>query len=374
MTDRPLPHHSAAPLACGLVLAGALFAIAAPSARSAPGSSGNGRLLPVPAQIVLLEKPAAEEYRALPQGRIDALRAIGADRVEDYGPFVYLTTSTHAPLDRLEAAAGLGAAADPLAFVVDLGGTVRDIRKPWPPAEAASGLALSDYSSGGLGLYLVKLPMPARKAWFDRVGAAGYRLVQHVSSNAWIVAAPAGIEALAAKVRDDAMYIEPLQPWDKLHSDLRSDSSDERRPMTMLFDGAQDGPGIRKAIDAIDPEAVIQIDNRGEGSADFMATSADARRLARRPEVIGLQIRSQGGISGEREARVAAGHHANNLPTGPGGYRSWLSSLCGQCLSPGALAAEKVAVFDTGLSETTGIPGQIAHPDLNGAGNGGRLA
>lgn len=382
MTDRLVPRPSSVRLAYGFALASALFAIAAPSAGSPPGSTGSGRLLPVPTQVILLEKPAAQEYKALPQGRIDALRAIGADRVEDYGPFVYLTTNTRTPIDRLEAAADLGASADPLAFVVDLGGTVRDIREPWPPAGAARDLVLSDYSSGGLGLYLVKLPMPARKAWFDRVGAAGYRLVQHVSSNAWIVAAPAGIEALAAKIRDDAMHIEPLQPWDKLHSALRSDTSGERRPMTMLFDGAQDGPGIRKAIGAIDPEAIIHVDNRGEGSADFMATSADARRLARRPEVIGVQIRSQGGISGEREAQVAVGHHANNLPihagcTPPattGCYRSWLSSLCDQCLSPARLAEEVVAIFDTGLSETTGSPGQIAHPDLNGAGNGGRLA
>lgn len=227
--NRSLPHRSGARVTLGLSLTAALVAIAAPSAGSPPGSAGSGRLLAVPAQVILLEKPAAREYEALPQGRIDALRAIGADRVEDYGPFVYLTTSTDAPLDRLEAAAGLGAAADPLAFVVDLGGTVRDIRKPWPPAEAASDLVLSDYSSGGQGLYLVKPPTPARKAWFDRVGAAEYRLVQHVSSNAWIVAAPAGIEALAAKVRDDAMYVEPLQPRDKLHSALRGNASDERR-------------------------------------------------------------------------------------------------------------------------------------------------
>ncbi len=105
-----------------------------------------------------------------------------------------------------------------------------------------------------------------------------------------------------------------------------------------------------------------------------MLQLSEARLLARRSEVIGIQIRSPGGPSSEREAQIAVGHHSNNLPTNAGYYRSWLSGLCGGCLSPAALATENVAVFDTGLSETTGIPGQIAHPDLDGAGNGARLA
>lgn len=142
----------------------------------------------------------------------------------------------------------------------------------------------------------------------------------------------------------------------------------------MLFDGVQDTSDLRKALEHLDSDASITIDIRGEGTADFYASSTDARDLARRPEVIAIQLRSVGGPSSEREAQIAVGHYANGLPTSTPAYRGWLAGLCGGCMSPAQLAEEKVAVFDTGLSETTGVLGQIAHPDLDGAGNGTRLA
>ena len=354
----------------GPLLLGLALSVSGVSPAAAPAPAP----LQPPTQVFILERPADSKYPSLPLGQADAIRKLGADRVEDYGPFLYVSTKTSIPIEKLEAATSLQAHIDPFAFLVDVGGRFRDIRDPWPPDGADSSLVMTDYPSGKTGLYIIKLAMPAKTTWFDTAKAAKWRLLQYLHANAWIIAAPAGLQTLAEQSRSEAVHIEPLQPWDKLQGFLRTDQNSERRAVTMLFDGGQDAPEFRKAIRGIDADAVVSIDNRGEGSADLLATSAEARLLARRSEVIGIQIRSHGGPSSEREAQIAVGHHSNNLPTDAGYYRSWLSGLCGGCLSPAALATEKVAVFDTGLSETTGIPGQIAHPDLDGAGNGARLA
>lgn len=354
--------------ACACILASVASAAhgEAPVAAAGPGAPR------LPVQVYVLERPAAPKHESLPPSHVEALRTLGATRIEDYGPFVYVSTGRMLEANRLEAAVGLPATVDPFAFLVDVGGRFRDVRDPWPPDGVEAGLRLADYPPGRTGLYVVKLAMPARASWFESAQKAGWRLLQYLHANAWIVAAPAGLEAVTGLARE-AVYVEPLQPWDKLQAALRTDRRTERRPMTILFDGGQDGPELRGALREIDSESVVTIDNRGEGSVDLFATSADARLLARRPEVIGIQIRSAGGPSSEREAQVAVGHHAGNLPTNPGGYRSWLSGLCGGCLSPANLADEIVAIFDTGISQTTGAPGKIAHPDLDGGGSN-RLA
>jgi len=327
-----------------------------------------------PAQILFLRKPAAEEYEPLPSTKIDALRGIGASRVEDHGPYVYVTTHRAAAIDSIERAGGLKATPLPHAFDVELGAAVRDVREPWPPVEAADELTVEDYSPGGSGLYLVKLATPPKAEWFDRLGLAGIRTVQYVSWNAWIVAAPAGLSSLANRLAADAIHLEPLQPWDKLESNLRSAEDGSSRAMSLLFDGGQGDGGLRKALASIDPDATVSIDGWGDGHADFVGSAVDARGLARRPETIWIQVRSIGEPSDERAAQVAVGNYSNNLPTGPGQYKAWLDGLCNGCLSATNLAYETVSIFDTGLSEYSGAPGTRAHEDLDGAGNDSRRA
>jgi|GEM_PF-3239028 len=332
--------------------------------------------LRVPAQVLVLQKPPAETYAPIAAGKAEALRSLGAFRVEDRGPYVYLAMSTAVPAPSVEAAAGLLAFDLPNAFDVEIGGIVRDVRKPFPAADAASELFLEDYPEPGTALYLVKLAMPAEKGWFDRLRLAAIRPIQYVSWNAWIMATPAGLGRLTTMLADEAIYVEPLQPWDKLASDLRTDQGPSKRPMSLLFDGRQDDKGLRQALVAIDLRATVSIDARGEGHADFDATPAEARVLARRSESIWLQRRSLGEPSDERAAQVAVGHHINNLPTGPHEYKDWLadSNRCGGCLGVAGLQQEIVSVFDTGLSEYSGIPGSRAHEDLDYGGNSGRRA
>lgn len=327
-----------------------------------------------PAQIFFLRKPPAEEYEPLPSTKVDALRGIGAGRVEDHGPYVYMTTHSAAAIDAIERASGLKATPLPHAFDVELGAAVRDVRDPWPPADAADELTVADYAPGGSGLYLVKLAIPPKAEWFERLGLAGVRTVQYVSWNGWIVAAPAGLSNLANRLAADAIHLEPLQPWDKLAPGLRSAEDGPRHAMSLLFDGGQGDGGIRKALASIDPNATVSIDGWGNGHADFTGSAADARGLARRPETIWVQVRSIGEPSDERTAQVAVGNYSNNLPTGPGQYKTWLAGLCGGCLNATSLSYDVVSIFDTGLSEYSGIPGTRAHEDLDGAGNDSRRA
>mgnify|MGYP000894816330 CR=1 FL=1 len=349
--------------AVGVISILALNASAAPLPSSSP--------LRVPAQVLILLKPPAYSYAPLDAGRAEALRSLGAVRVEDRGPYVYLAMSATVPTPSVEAAAGLRAFDLPNAFDVEIGGIVRDVRKPFPAAAAPSELFLEDYPDPGMGLYIVKLAMPAEKGWFDRLRGAELRPIQYVSWNAWIVAAPAGLGRVATMLADEAIHIEPLQPWDKLALDLRADQASSKRPMSLLFDGKQDTKALRQALVAIDPRATVSIDARGEGNADFDATSAEARALARRPESVWLQRRPLGEPSDERAAQVAVGHHENNLPTRPHEYKDWLgdSNRCGGCLGVAGLQEETVSVFDTGLSEYSGVPGSRAHEDLERDGN-----
>lgn len=353
---------------------GAISLFAA-NANAAPPPSSSP--LSVPAQVIVLRKAPAETYAPLAAGKAEALRSLGAVRVEDRGPYVYLAMSGAVPTPSVEAAAGLQAFDLPNAYDLEIGGIVRDVREPFPLAAAPSGLFLEDYPSAGTGLYLVKLPMPAAKGWFDRLRSAELRPIQYVSWNAWIVAAPAGLERLATMLADEAIHVEPLQPWDKLAPDLRSDQESVKLPMSLLFDGRQDDKDLRQALFAIDLRAEVIVDGRGDGHADFDATPAEARALSRRPESIWLQRRLLGEPSDERAALVAVGLHANGLPTRPDpytSYRAWLgqSSRCNGCLGVVDLEEEIVSVFDTGLSEYSAfIPGSKAHEDLDRDGNPG---
>lgn len=334
---------------------------------AAAGQLAPSLSLQIPAQVFFLRKAPAAEYDLIGASTAQRLRDLGAIRIEDRGPYVYVTMSRSVPTQAVDAAAGLHSAELPNAFDLEIGGVVRDVRKPFPAAGAPASLFLDDYPESGSGLYVVKLAFPAGKEWFDRLAASQVRLIQYVSWNAWIAAAPAGLPRLAATFVDDAIHLEPLQPWDKLAPDLRADQEQRPTPVSLLYDGKQDDKGLRQALVDIDPRVTVNIDARGEGQADFDATPAQARALARRPESLWLQRRLVGEPSDERAAQVAVGHHVNNLPTGPSAYKSWLADpiRCGGCLGVTGLQQEIVSVFDTGLSEYSGVPGTRAHEDLD---------
>ena len=327
--------------------------------------------LQIPAQVFFLRKAPAAEYDLIAASTAQRLRDLGAIRIEDRGPYVYVTTSRSIPTQAVEAAAGLHSSELPNAFDLEIGGVVRDVRKPFPAAGAPASLFLDDYPESGSGLYVVKLAFPAGKEWFDRLAGGQGRLIQYVSWNAWIVAAPAGLARVAATFAADAIHLEPLQPWDKLAPDLRADQEQRPTPVSLLYDGKQDDKGLRQALVAIDPRVAVNIDARGEGQADFDATPAQVRALARRSESLWLQRRLIGEPSDERAAQVAVGHHINNLPTEPGDYRAWLGNTnrCGGCLGVSGLHEEIVSVFDTGLSEYSGVEGTKPHEDLDQVGN-----
>lgn len=326
-----------------------------------------------PGQVIYLRKPIATSYAPLSEAARDRLSAAGAREVEDYGPFAIATAPASVLSAELEAAAGLQALPYPGAFDLDVGGAVIDYRlSDRERSERSPSLFLEDYPKGGRALYVVKLVGPPRREWLEGLERLGVRILQYVHKDAYIVEASAGLTVLRASVGYPIAYLTPYHPFYKVAPDLR-DSSDLRQStrLVVLLDAGQDTAPARALLRKLDEASTFSLLRSSEASATLTTDREGWMALAALPSVMRIEPAREASPSDERANQVAAGRiDWQNLPTDPGQYRSWLSGLCGGCLSPSNLALETVEVMDTGLAKNP------PHPDLNNlynSSNSGRL-
>ena len=324
----------------------------------------------VPGQVLYLRKPIATTYEPVGEDSRQRLLAAGARSVEDYGPLILVTASTGTPASALEKASGLKGLPYPGAFDLDLGGTVIDYRgSDRERSEKAPDLFIKDYPKDGRGLYVVKFVGPPRPEWLEGLARLGLRVLQYVHRDAYIVEAPANLAALRDSIAYPVVLIMPYHPFYKVAPDLRDspDSSRDRRVVVVL-DAKQDTVAavtLLRTLDAAFTQAPLAA---GETAATLATTREGWMALAALPAVIRIEPYRDAAPSDERADQVAAGRiDAQNLPTNPGEYRSWLAGLCGGCLTPANLALETVEVMDTGLAKNP------SHQDLNNALNTARL-
>lgn len=323
-----------------------------------------------PGQVLYLRKPVASSYVALPEAARQRLHAAGARAVEDYGPFAVVTAAASARQTDLEAASGLSGLPYPGAFELDLGGAVVDYRLgDRERSEKSPGLFVDDYPIGGRGLYVIKLVGPPRREWLAGLERLGLRILQYVHSDAYIVDAPAGLAGLRASVGYPVVHVTPYHPYYKVAPDLRdSEGPDRGTQLVLLLDTGQDTVPARELLRKLDEKSTFSPLRSTEASATLTTDREGWTALASLPSVVRIEPVREAAPSDERANQVAAGRiDGQNLPTDPGLYRSWLSGLCGGCLSPANLAQEIVEVMDTGLAKDP------PHLDLNNAWNASRL-
>ncbi len=323
-----------------------------------------------PGQVLYVRKPIATAYAPISEVSRQRLYAAGAREIEDYGPFAIVTAPLSARQSDLEAASGLSGLPYPGAFEIDLGGTIVDYRlEDRERLAKRPELFVADYPKGGRGLYVVKLIGPPRREWLEGLESLGLRLIQYVHSDAYIVDAPAGLADLRASVGYPVVHVTPYHPFYKVAPDLR-DSTDQDRssPLVLLLDTGQDTTPARELLRKLDETSTFSPLRSTEGSATVTTNREGWMALASLPSVVRIEPAREAVPSDERANQVAAGRiDGQNLPTDAGKYRSWLSGLCGGCLSVANLSQETVEVMDTGLAKDP------SHLDLNNAWNASRL-
>lgn len=323
-----------------------------------------------PGQVLYLRKPVATSYAPVSEGSRQRLRAAGARDIEDYGPFAIVTAPASARPSDLENAAGLSGLPYPGAFDLDLGGAVIDYRlSDRERSEKNPELFVEDYPKGGRGLYVVKLVGPPRREWLESLERLGLRLLQYVHSDAFIVEAPANLATIRTSVGYPVAYVAPYHPFYKVAPDLRhSPDLGRSTQLVVLLDSGQDPAPARALLRKLDEASTYSPLRAIEASAMLTTNREGWMALAALPSVVRIEPAREASPSDERANQVAAGRiDGQNLPTNPGQYRSWLSGLCGGCLSPSNLAQEIVEVMDTGLAKSP------SHQDLNNAWNTSRL-
>jgi hypothetical protein len=339
------------------------FAVANPSQRAIAAPEP-------PGQVLYLRKPIATSYAPVSDDARLRLTTAGARSVEDYGPFALVAAPASARSSELEDAAGLPGLPYPGAFDLDVGGAVIDYRlSDRDRSEKNPLLFLEDYPKGGRALYVVKLVGPARRDWLEGLERLGVRILQYVHQDAYILEAPAGIAVLRTSVRYPVVYLAPYHPFYKVAPDLRDSADHERLTrLVVLLDAGQDTAPARALLKKLDEASTFSLLRASEASATLTTNREGWMALATLPSVVRIEPAREASPSDERANQVAAGRiDGQNLPTNPGLYRSWLSGLCGGCLSTSNLALETVEVMDTGLAKNP------SHQDLNNAWNSSRL-
>ena len=344
-----------------------MYAILASLLSSIVGMEGQAAPT-VPGSVYVLLKPPALAYTPLSSTAISDLERAGASHAVDDGRFTYVVASGSLNAEMLSRITGLEAVPMPHAFDIDLAGDVADIRTAWPPNSGSPNLRISDYPLGGAGLYVIKYAYPPKAESLKQLDAIGLRRLRHVSWNAYIVAAPAGLPKLAAALPPEVIFVSPLHPYYKISPSLRGRQDANLDPILVDLDPVQAPKGIEGFLRAIDKEAILTILQNGASHAFLHATPKDVETIAQNPGVVWIERTSEPEVSDERASQIAVGHFdASGSATNPAQYRSWLSGLCGGCLSPSNLANEIVDLLDLGISSTT------PHQDLNG-GAPSRLA
>jgi len=324
-----------------------------------------------------VRKPIASASVALSTQQLSSLDAAGFKILEDYGPFAVIE-GLRSDVASLQAATGL--AFDPLedAFSVELAGTRIDTSPGAAAPTLDPDLTLADYD-GPTGLYLVQFHAPMRPEWIEPLAAAGARLVQYVGSNAYAVAAPAGLKSLRAALGGTIQYVGVFQPALKLDPELRAatEGLNELLAFNVILDGGQD---LSATVAALGADVEPQLDGSlGLQILHTTATAAQARALAKQSPVLWIERVAPGGVSDERVDQYL-------LPNNGGGAGQYATTLANSYgLGVAALSTEIVDVQDTGIqlsnvpnrqstSCITPAANQTGHADLNNSLNYARLA
>jgi hypothetical protein len=331
-------------------------------------------------ELIRIQKMPAPQYATLSKSQIDALAARGVQVLEDYGPFAVATAAggiDAAGVAEASVAVGLPVVVDTNAQRIDLAGFDIDASSTSaaPPLSAPKELMFSDYG-GAIGLYIVQFHGPLLGPWLEALKSNGARPIQYVNSNAYIVAAPSGVDALRAKLKTPIRYVGVLQPAYKMSAGLRAKLSGEGVRVQVLLDAGQDLSDVIAVMKEIDSGLILTPVRQNERQATLFADAATRMRLVKRSEILWMEQFVVPTPSDERANQITAGNIDNDSPATSPRYQTWLET---NGLSH--LEDEVVDIMDTGLQvDSYGVDACVdgstltgGHADLNNASNVGRL-
>jgi len=324
-----------------------------------------------------LSPHADDDYVALPPGAY-AGEEPGLDLVFDYGTFqLWRVDAAHR--SELNAVRPSGLQSQPRSIGFEAG-SFEPGRASVVPTAFALGKYQDDY------LQVVQLVGPATDVWLQQITAAGLRIVQPVSGNAYIVFGNEEASArVAALVRKGEFLRQsgPLEPLYKLSAELaakaRNGLGDGNIEITVQVVKHNNSHSTKQAIAAMNAQGVALHwdDRRSHESAHLSLRESDLAALAQYPDVLAIEVFHPRQLMDEVQAQIVAGNF-NPTRTGPSapGYLAWLQ---GQGFSTTPANYPIVDIVDDGLGngsvagsagdQTLGLNGVAATPRIQTIGN-----
>ncbi|MGD9875083.1 MAG: S8 family serine peptidase [Kiritimatiellia bacterium] len=202
-------------------------------------------------------------------------------------------------------------------------------------AETQTKRARTDVGKGR-SLHLVQFAGPIQKKWMDQLTAAGFRVVDYIPENAYLVFGDsAALTALRAAdpqrsgVRWEGSYL----PSDRIHPDVNTalakysagDESANLFAIQMYRDKTANADTMM-LIDALKTAPVYRENRLSRYYNVVVKLQPDAiETLAGQPDVISIRPYVIPKKLDERQDMIVAGQLSGNGPSGPG-YLAWLAS------------------------------------------------
>lgn len=236
-----------------------------------------------------------------------------------------------------------------------------------PEAQAAR-LATPEFV--GRRLYLVQFAAPVRPEWYRDLVAGGLQPISYIPAHTYLVYADAKALAGFQQVATQRNYVQWSGPFlnsykMKLES-AQTGSNADWFAIQLVLD-----PEVNAhTLDTITGLALEPI-RQQDSLLNYLNLVArlkaiDLEQIAACPDVISIAARPEPQKLGEREAQIAAGNLAGNVPGGPG-YLEWLAAS-GFTSTQFAASGFIVDVADSGIDNGTPTPdhfGLHATGDIN---------
>ena len=215
------------------------------------------------------------------------------------------------------------------------------------------------YQKGESGAYLLQFIGPILPEWVKQVESLGVKLVQYISYNAFIAGGTPGAVATVTELPF-------VQLADVFHVALKTHPRPGKgQEASDLIIRVIDAPGVEATVSAVEARAIGKSESRrttkNELAIHGTFSADDIGRFQAYPLVYSILEEPVVSYSDERVSLALTSNISNGAPTNPGGYKSWLLSLCPFCTT---LQADHFwfGEADSGLDDGTNDPGARHNP------------
>lgn len=245
-----------------------------------------------------------------------------------------------------------------------------DTSKPAPAQRAAVGAA-------GDQLQLVQFDGPIQPEWVEQLRAAGYRIVDFVPDNTYIVYGGAGARQKLRAGLPHVNWQGAFLPSDKINPRARAETIAQRRlaaadygqwiAVQLVRDSAANGETLAMIASLGSVRSVATNEVLGFVNVIAALPADQLEALATRPDVLNINTYEFPKRRGERQGQIVAGNLnvAGSQPTGPG-YLNWLTNTIGFSQAQFDSSGFIVDIADDGWDR--GVAASPANPEFRKAG------